>query len=154
MAVNLHPSPTMEELNPTVDTTRFINTDDKPYDIVINNKIARHLEPGEECIVPVYVAQVGAKHLADRILYKQGIRDVNRPSPVRDDILAKIMPDIAEKAEVKPLSQEELNKKVEEELEKQREKMEEMFGKKDKEVEKLEDKIKKLEEKLKKVANK
>lgn len=136
------------------DTTRFINIDNKPFDIYINGKLARHFEAGEEQILPVFVAQVGSKHLADIILFKKGIRDVNRPSPIRDAILAEIMPDAAEKAEIKPLTQEEMNKKVEEELAKQAEDIKKMGGEKDKKVDKLEEKIKKLEEKLKKVAKK
>lgn len=140
-----------KEVNPTVDTTKFVNTSDKPYDIYINGKLARHFEAGEDQILPVFVAQVGSKHLADRILFKQGIRDVNRPSPVRDDILAKILPDLQEEVKVKPLTPEEFQEKVNEELKKQGTQIEDLKSagvkeskSKDKEIEKLKKELKSL----------
>jgi len=146
----------MKEVNPLTDTTRFVNISDEPFDIYIDGKLARHLEAGEEQIMPIFPAKVGSKHLADKMLYKKGIRDVNRPSPVRDEILARIMPDMREKAEVKPLTDEEFREKINEELKNQSEQIANLKGEatakdkaKDKEIEKLKKELKSL-----KVANK
>lgn len=147
----------MEKVNNLTDTTKFVNISDKPFDIYVNGKIARHLEAGEEQIVPVFVAQVGSKHLADIILFKQGIRDVNKPSPIKDEILSRIMPEMAEKIEIKPLTEEEFRTKIDEAIKKQEDEISSLKGevatkdnKKDKEIEKLKDELKAL----KKVANK
>ena len=137
----------MKELNPITDTTKFVNIHDKPYDIYIDGKLARHFEPGEEQILPLFVAQVGAKHLADKVLFKKGIRDVNRPSPVRDQILAKILPDLQEEVKVKPLSDEEFRKKVDETLAKQDEQIKALGGAKDKEISVLKKEIETLKKK-------
>jgi len=147
----------MEKVNVLTDTTRFVNISDKPFDIYINKELARHLEAGEEQVVPVFVAQVGSKHLADRILFSRGIRDVNKPSPIKDEILSRIMPDMGEKAEIKPLSEEEFRAKIDETLKKQEEEIAKLRGAsetKDKEKEKEIIKLKKELEALKKVAKK
>lgn len=106
----------MKEVNPTVDTTKFVNIHNKSHDIYIDGKLARHLDPGEEDVMPVFVARIGAKHLADKVMFAKGIRDVNRPSPVRDQILAKILPELQEEVKVKPLTPEEFQAQIKEEL--------------------------------------
>jgi len=147
----------MEKVNNLTDTTKFVNISDKPFDIYVNGKLARHLEAGEEQIVPVFVAQVGSKHLADKVLFSRGIRDVNKPSPIKDEILSRIMPEMAEKAEIKPLTEEEFRAGIDETLKKQEEELTALKGevtikdsKKDKEIEKLKEELKAL----KKVAKK
>ncbi len=105
--------------NPEIDTTRFVNIDTEPFDIYINGKLARHLEPGEEQTLVKYVAQVGAKHLVDRLLQKQGISDTNTDKPVRRDAFARILPEMAEERAIAPLSKEDRDKAVKEQLERQ-----------------------------------
>ncbi len=147
----------MEKVNNLTDTTKFVNISDKPFDIYIDGKLARHLEAGEEQIVPVFVAQIGSKHLADRVLFGRGIRDVNKPSPIKDEILSRIMPEMAEKAEIKPLSEEEFRKQVDETLKKQEEEIAKLRGEsatKDKDKEKEIEKLKEELKALKKVAKK
>jgi len=144
----------MEEkkVNPLTDVTKFINQDDEPFDIYIDGKLARHLEAGEEQVLPVFVARVGAKHLVDRILQKKGVKDSMRPSPERDTLLASIIPDIAEEVKVKPLSEEEFRKKIDERLEQQKEEIEALRGAKvdTEKVKELEKEIKELKKQLKK----
>lgn len=147
----------MKKVNNLTDTTKFVNISEESFDIYIDGKLARHLEAGEEQIVPVFVAQIGSKHLADRVLFSKGIRDVNKPSPIKDEILSRIMPEMAEKAEIKPLSEEEFRAKINETLEKQKEEIAKLRGEsatKDKDKEKEIEKLKKELEALKKVANK
>lgn len=107
------------ENNPEIDTTTFVNVDDEPFDIYINNKLVRHLEVGERQELVVYVAQVGAKHLVDRILQKQGIKDTLRDTDIRRNTFAKILPNMAEERDIKPLTSEQETKKIKEMLEEQ-----------------------------------
>ena len=143
----------MEEkkINPLTDVTKFINKDNEPFDIYIDGKLARHLEAGEEQVLPVFVAKVGAKHLVDRILQKKGVKDSMRPSPERDTLLATIIPDIAEEVKIKPLSEEDFRKKIDERLEKQEEDIKVLGGKIDTDkVKLLEKEVKKLKKQLEK----
>jgi len=143
----------MEEkkINPLTDVTKFINKDNEPFDIYIDGKLARHLEAGEEQVLPVFVAKVGAKHLVDRILQKKGVKDSIRPTPERNSLLATIIPDIAEEVKVKPLTEEEFRKKIEERLGKQEEDIKALGGKVDTDkVKKLEKEVKKLKKQLEK----
>lgn len=138
--------------NKLTDTTRFVNIFSKTHEIYIDGKKVRTVEPGEEQVMPLFVAENGAKHLADKVLFKKGIRSVNTPSPVRDKILSEILPDIAEEESVEIISDEEFRKKVNEILEKQGEQLNALGGKaKDKD-----DRIARLEKELKalKVAKK
>ena len=137
------------ELNPTVDTTKFINIDKNSFDIYIDGKLARHLEAGEEQVLPVFVAKAGAKHLIDRILQEKGIKDSLRPTPERDTIMARIIPDVAEEIQVKPLSEEEFRKKIEERLEKQGEDIKALGGKETESIKNLQKQVKKLQTQLK-----
>jgi len=139
-----------KELNPTTDITRFVNKDNEPFDIYIAGKLVRHLEAGEEQVLPVFVAKVGAKHLVDRILQKKGIADSMRPSPERDTLLATIIPDVAEEVKPKILSEEEFRKKIEERVEKQEEDIKSLGGISKDEIKDLKKQIKELQKQLKK----
>src|SRR3990167_9556523 len=108
----------MKELNPEIDTTKFVNIDDKKFVFHIN-KQPREIEAGEEKIMPVYVAQLGAKHLTDKILQEKGIPDSNRDTPIRRSILAQILPDVADEVKLKPLSEEEFKAELKKEWERQ-----------------------------------
>lgn len=151
-----------KKINPEIDTTKFVNIDDKKFVFYINNQ-PREVEAGEEKIWPVYVCQHGAKHLVDRILQeKHNIKDTLRDSELRRSLFAQILPQMAEQREIKPLSEEDFRKKVEEELKRQQAVID-SFGKVQKETEEKVDekdaKIKELEEKVnlllkKKVAKK
>ena len=142
----------MEEkkINPLTDVTKFINKDNEPFDIYIDGKLARHLEAGEEQVLPVFVAKVGAKHLVDRILQKKGVKDSIRPTPERNSLLATIIPDIAEEVKVKPLTEEEFRKKIEERVEKQEEDIKSLGGISKDEIKDLKKQIKELQKQLKK----
>ena len=147
------------ESNPEIDTTTFVNVDNEPFDIYINNKLVRHLEVGERQELVVYVAQVGAKHLVDRILQKQGIKDSLRDTEIRRNTFAKILPNMAEERNIKPLTPEEETKKIKEMLAEQAKLLKSLEEKgkgedeKEKRIKELEATVKKLvEEKAKKVA--
>jgi len=148
----------MEEkkLNPTTDVTKFINKDNEPFDIYIGGKLVRHLKAGEEQVLPVFVAKVGAKHLVDRILQKKGIADSMRPTPMRSTLLASIIPDVAEEIKPKILSEEEYRKAVDERLEKQKEDIEKLRGAKidTDEIKELKKQIKELQKKQKQLDKK
>lgn len=131
----------MQDLNPEIDTTKFVNIDDKKFVFYIN-KQAREVEAGEEKIMPIYVAQLGAKHLVDRVLQeKHNIKDTLRDSEIRKSLFAQILPEMAEDREIEPLKEEEFNKKIEEELARQKEVIKSLKG----EYEEKDGKIAKLE---------
>lgn len=151
------------KINLELETTLFVNVDDEPFTIYTNNQHVREFQPGEEHQVIAYIAQVGAKHLADRILQKKGVKDSNRDTPERQSLFARILPEWAKKIDVKPLSPEEEKKRVDERIAKQEEelaalKQEMKVGSdKDKEVEDLKRQVAKLTallEKPKKVEKK
>ena len=129
------------EVRPNIDTTRFVNIYDKSFDIYIDKEVARHFEAGEEHIVPVFVARVGAKHLVDLILQKrEGLSDSMRDTPLRKSLFAEILPDVAEDIDMKPLSDEEVRKEVEKQLKEQKTLIEGLgasASQKDKEIEQL-----------------
>ena len=77
-------------MNLEIDTTTFINIDDKKFVFYIN-KQPREVEPGEKKIWPIFVCQIGAKHLVDRVLQeKHGVKDTNRYSDLRKSLFAKL----------------------------------------------------------------
>jgi len=107
-------------MNPEIDVTKFVNIDDKPFDVYIGGKLARHFEPGEIQTTVVYVAQVGAKHLVDRILQvKHGIRDTLKDTPLRQSLFAQILPELAIERNIKPLTPDQEKAQVKEMLAKQ-----------------------------------
>ena len=141
--------PTKEkELNPETDVTRFINIDDKEFVVRINGKVVKTLQASEEAVFPVFVAKVASKHLVDRVLQEQGVFDSNRPSPERDALFSKIIPDVAEEVVEKPLTEEQFREAINKRLEEQ-EKLTKSLGgdvsSKDSEIEKLKEKVAKLE---------
>lgn len=110
-----------KQINPEIETTLFRNIDSEPFDIYINGKLARHLEAGEEQTLVFYVAQVGAKHLVDRILQKQGVKDSLRDTPERQSLFAKILPNVAEDRGIKPQTEEDFRKGIQDQLKQQAE---------------------------------
>ena len=141
-----------KEVNPEIDVTKFVNIDDKPYDIYIGGKVVRHLEAGEENICPIFVAQVGAKHLVDRILQeKHNVADTLTDTPLRKSLFAKILPEMAEQRNIKPLSPEQELEEVKKEQKKQRELVEAFFKTKSEKEVGLEEKVKELEKELAKL---
>jgi uncharacterized coiled-coil protein SlyX len=144
----------MEKRNKEVEVTRFvnINTIDPTFTFYVAGQ-PRTLNAGEEKIYPVFVAELGAKHLIDLILQRDyNIKDTLRDTDLRKTLLSKILPDEATRVEYKPLTQEEFAKKLEEELKKQGEtisglskKVDETTSEKDKEIEKLKKQISDLE---------
>lgn len=136
-----------KQYNPEIDVTKFVNIDDKKFVFHIN-KQPREIEAGEEKVMPIYVAQIGAKHLVDRILQeKHGIKDTLRDTPLRQSIFAQILPDLAVEKEIKPLEEDEFKKQVELQLKKQQDFIDKMTGKEER-LSELEQKIKELEQKL------
>lgn len=155
----------MQEKNIEIDVTRFVNIDSKPYDIYIGGKVVRHLEAGEDQIVPIYVGQVGAKHLVDRVLQEQhGIKDTNADTPLRKSLFAKILPDLAQELAITPLSEAEERKEIKKQIKAQedelkamkeeRAKSEKEEAEKDKRIKELEKAVEKLSEAVKKKAEK
>lgn len=140
---------TKPEKNVEIDVTKFVNVDDKPFDIYINGKLARHLEASEIQTIPIWVAQVGAKHLVDRILQeKHNIKDTLHDTELRRSLFAKILPEMAEENKIKPLSDEEFRKKVLEEQEKQQKMIDALSGKKDEETKKHDAELEALNKKI------
>src|SRR3990167_5878624 len=134
----------MKELNPEIDTTKFVNIDDKKFVFHIN-KQPRELEAKEEKVMPIYVAQIGAKHLVDRILQeKHNIKDTLRDSDLRKSLFARILPELAEEKQIKPLSEDEFKQEVQKELKRQGDLINNLSGgskEKDATIESLKEKI-------------
>jgi hypothetical protein len=113
----------------TLETTRFVNIDDKDFIGYLDNQPIE-FKAGEEKIKPIYVAKHCAKHLIDRILQeKHKISNTLQDTPLRRSLMAKILPDLAEEAGVKPLSREEEDDYLKKELEKQGKLIEALTGK-------------------------
>lgn len=133
-----------KKINPDIDTTAFVNVDNEPFDIYINKQLVRHIDPNETHTLVYYVAQVGAKHLVDRILQKQGIKDTLRDTPLRKDLFARILPDIAKEIKVEPLSPDMRLAELEKQLKSQREESQVKEDKRDEEIRQLKEQIAKL----------
>ena len=106
-------------IDASVETTRFVNIDEKDFDIYTNGKLVFSLKPLEEKTMVLYVAQVGAKHLVDRILQSQGIKNSIADSPQRKSLFAKILPDMAEERQIVPLTPEQERVQLKELIERQ-----------------------------------
>jgi small-conductance mechanosensitive channel len=139
------------------ETTTFVNIDDKEFIGYFGNE-PYSFKAGESREVVKFVAQNLAKHLIDRILQeKYGVHNTLADTPVRKELLAKILPKEAEIANYKPLTQEEKEKALNEVLDKQAdviktlstktEHLEEKLGEKNV----LEKKVQDLEEQLQKL---
>lgn len=138
------------------ETTTFVNIDDKDFTGYFGNE-PYEFKAGESREVVKFVAQHLAKHLIDRILQeKWGVHNTLTKTPIRDDLLAKILPKEAEKANYKPLTQEEKEKALNKVLDEQTKTIESLKVKTEgleeklSEKNELEKKIKELEEKLQK----
>ena len=134
-------------LDAEISTTRFVNIDKDVFTIYIGGRVARELAALEEAVVPLFVAQVGAKHLVDRILQNQGVQDTNTDTPARKSLFAQILPEWAEEIKVKPLSEEEFRKDVQSKLAEQEKNVAALGGTvkdRDKEIEELKKEVEKL----------
>ena len=109
-------------IDASVETTKFVNIYEKPHDIYTNGQLVFHLEPGEEKTMVMYIAQVGAKTLVDKILQeKHKVHNTLTDTPLRKSLFAKILPEMAEEREIKPLSPEEEKLEIKKMIEKQNE---------------------------------
>lgn len=136
------------DLNPEIDTTKFVNIDDKKFVFHIN-KQPREVEAGEEKIMPVYVAQIGAKHLVDKVLQeKHNVKDTLRDTDLRKSLFAQILPEMAEQRDIKPLKEEDFQKKVSEELDRQKKVIEGLAGVKNDKISELEAEVEKLKKEI------
>ena len=147
--MNLRPH-VMKEVNVELDVTRFVNIDDKPFDIYIGGKLARHFEANEEQDgVVVYVAQVGAKHLVDRVLQeKHQVKDTNSDTPLRRSLFARILPELSVKLEIPPLTPEAEKEELKKILDKQQEQINKLSGKAEEVAKTQEEKIAELEKEI------
>src|SRR3990167_420629 len=127
-----------------IETTKFINILDESFTFFINKR-PQELKSKEEKRFPIWVAQVGAKHLVDLVLQKKNIKDSFRDTPERKSLFAEILPELAEQLNIQPLSKEDFEAGIQGTLKKQ-EKLIESFVKKD------EKRDKELEELKKEVA--
>ena len=150
---DLNPRP----VNPEIDTTLIVNIMDgeivtlKEKFTWYINKQAVELEPGERKEKPIYIAQVGAKHMVDKILQEAySIKNTLQDTDLRRSLFAKILPNMAEERQIKPLTEEEFKKRVMEQLQKQEEVITSILGgtTQKAQVSELEKKVKELEEKL------
>lgn len=139
------------------ETTTFVNVDDKEFIGYFDNE-PYQFKAGESREVVKFVAQHLAKHLIDRILQeKYGVKNTLVDTPVRKDLLAKILPEEAKKVDYKPLTPEEKEKALSEVLDKQADTIKTLSLKTEKLEEKLEEKnilekkVRDLEEKLQKL---
>ncbi len=106
----------LKKRDPEIATTTFVNVDDEPYDIYIKGTVVRHFEAGEQDKIVFYIAQVGAKHLVDKILQKKGVPDSNRDTPERQDLFSRILPEVTEELGIKPMTDEEWRASVDKRL--------------------------------------
>jgi len=142
----------MEKLNPEINTTRFVNILDVDFTGYASGQ-PREFKAHEEKELPVWVAQVIATQLVNKIMQEKHNIKTLADSPLRSSLFAEVLPDMAEEYKVKPLSPEEERKEIEKELEKQA-KLMESFQKESKDKDEARDKeieiLKKEIESLKK----
>lgn len=134
------------QLNSELDTTVFVNIDEDRFVFHIN-KQPREVEAGEQKVMPLYVAQVGAKHLVDKILQKNGVRDTLRDTPERRTLFARILPDISKQIEIIPQSKEDYETGIAL-LRKRQEELEAKLRGENEDLEKLREQNKSLTEKV------
>lgn len=143
----------MEKINLELETTKFVNIDKDTHHVYTNGQHVREIAAGEECQLIAYIAQVAASQLIDKILQEKGVKDTKRDTPERQSLFARILPEWAEKIEVKPLTPEEEKKRIDERIAKQEEELvvlkQEMkvVSGKDEEIEALKKKVAELEKK-------
>ena len=79
------------------DSTKFVNIDNEDFTGYYDrskNPNGYTIKAGEERQLVSFVAETLAKHLVDRVLSKQGIKDTMRDTPLRRDLFARILPDL------------------------------------------------------------
>ena len=93
------------------DTTIFVNVDKEDftgYYDKTKNPNGYTIKAGESRTLVRFIAETMAKHLVDKILQAQGVKDTMRDTPLRRDLFAKILPDIQQESkDMKVLSSEE-----------------------------------------------
>ena len=110
------------------ETTLFVNIDDKEFIGYFGNE-PYHFNVGEERQVVKFVATHLAKHLLDRILQeKYGVKNTLTDTDVRRNLMAKVLPEEAVKANIVPLTPEEEKKALQELLNKQADTIKEIQG--------------------------
>ncbi len=136
------------EVEATTKTTLFVNVDTEVYNLRINGQIVRTLKPEENAVLPLFVATVGSKHLVDRILKRKDEKlDTNRDSPLRRNVFAKILPDLAEERKIKPLTPEQEAIELKKEVKRQGEVIKD-FDQIDPKVANLEKEVEKLKKEI------
>lgn len=139
--------------NPEIDITKFVNIWHEDFTFYVNNE-PRVVKTGEAKMMPIYVAQLGAKHLVDLILGTPkdkggyGIANTLVDTELRRSTFAKILPDMAEERGIKPLSKEEEEKAILLELKKQGEVIKSLTEKTTEKEKEDSDKIAKLEKEI------
>lgn len=107
------------------ESTTFVNVDTEDFTFYYDrtkNPNGYTVKAGESRALVSFVAETGAKHLVDKILSKQGVKDTMRDTPLRTDLFARILPDLKTTTKnVKELSTEERVKALEEEVRKAKE---------------------------------
>ena len=101
------------------DSTKFVNIDKEDFTGYYDrakNPNGYTIKAGEERQLVSFVAETLAKHLVDKILQGQGVKDSMRDTPLRRDMFARILPDLQKREDVKVLSTEDRLKALEEEL--------------------------------------
>lgn len=112
---------TTQSQDPEIDTTKIVNICDTKFTFHIGGKPVE-LEPGESKVKPIYVAQVGAKHMVDFILQaKHGVKNTLADSDLRRSLFAQILPEMADERGIVPMSAEEEKDAVRTELKRQAE---------------------------------
>ena len=112
-----------KQYNPEIDTTKIVNITDGVFTWHINKQPIK-LEPGEATVKAVYVAQIGALHMVNKLLQeKYGIKYTNpfssQNEELRKSLFAQILPEMAEERKIKPLSEEDFRAAVTKQLEEQ-----------------------------------
>jgi hypothetical protein len=135
----------------TLETTRFVNIDDKEFVDYLDGQ-AIEFKAGEEKVKPIYVAKHCAKHLIDKVLQeKHKIHNTLSDTPLRRSLMAQILPDLAEEAGVKPMTEEEEKEYLKTELKKQGDLIASLSGKIDDKKEEESETSKLLKKALEKI---
>lgn len=112
-----------KQYNPEIDTTKIVNITESAFTWHINKQPIK-LEAGESAVKPIYVAQIGALHMVNKLLQeKYGIKYTNpfsgQNEELRKSLFAQILPEMAEERNIKPLSEEEFRTAVTKQIEEQ-----------------------------------
>jgi len=131
----------------TYETTEFVNIGGEDFTFYNGNE-PYTVKAGESKRFPIFLAKHGAKHLLDKILQeKYEVKDTLRDTPVRRDLMSRVLPEEAQKAEVKPLSDEEFKTELLKTLQKQQDEISEKLVRQTLEIESLKKTIAELEKK-------